>query len=131
MAPTAAQPLVETGTKQEDAVQRAVQAARSDTSADIPSWFEAAARRHLADSVGGGDGISFAEMTLVTAAPPQQVAASPIQFDPIPAPQGRPASNQEGAVPTPDIEKIARDVYSKLVRMIDIARERSGDPWLS
>ena len=42
---------------------------------EIPPWFEDAARRLLAER-SGGDGISLAEMTLVTAAPASHVAAS-------------------------------------------------------
>ena len=30
----------------------------------------------------------------------------------------------------PDIDKIAADVYAEVLRLIDIARERSGDPWV-
>ena len=29
----------------------------------------------------------------------------------------------------PDIDKIAQDVYEQICRMLEIARERSGDPW--
>jgi hypothetical protein len=132
MAPTAAQPLVRTGSTQpEEAVERAARAARTDTSREIPAWFEAAARRHLADTSGSGDGITLAEMTLVTAAPPQQVAARTVSIDAVPTPPPSPAGAQEGALPPPDVEQIAREVYAQIIRMIEVARERSGDPWLS
>ena len=42
---------------------------------EIPPWFEAAARKMLAER-GSGDGISFAELTLVTSAPASHIAAS-------------------------------------------------------
>jgi len=131
MAPTAAQPLVQTGASRHESVDSAVRAARSDTSADIPAWFEAAARRHLADTASSGSGITLAEMTLVTAAPVRQVAAQRASATQAPRTASRTAANQGSATAPPDVEKLARDVYSKIVRLIEIARDRSGDPWLS
>jgi hypothetical protein len=35
-----------------------------------------------------------------------------------------------GEAEKPDIEKISAEVYAEILKLIDIARERSGDPWL-
>ncbi len=98
---------------------------------EIPSWFESAARRML-DQRGAGDGISMAELTLISTAPTAQVAASSRSASGSSAPSqpsgtGGQADAQQGA--QPDIEKIAQQVYGEIMKLIDIARERSGDPW--
>ncbi|MBA3451596.1 MAG: hypothetical protein H0T42_00705, partial [Deltaproteobacteria bacterium] len=66
-APTAAQELVRTGRP----------AGRyGGGEVEIPTWFESAARKMLEDRSGNADGISMAELTLVSAAPASHVAAS-------------------------------------------------------
>jgi hypothetical protein len=94
---------------------------------EIPSWFEAAARKML-DDRSGGDGISLAELTLVTAAPATQLAAAsraPIGNAPVmPATHSRP--HEPGK---PNIEEVAREAYSKFLEMMDVARWRNnGEP---
>jgi hypothetical protein len=34
-----------------------------------------------------------------------------------------------GGGPKPDVDKLALEVYEEVLRLIDIARERSGDPY--
>jgi hypothetical protein len=99
---------------------------------EIPPWFEAAARKMLADRTGS-DGISFAELTLVTAAPPGQIAAStrsaPSAVSPGPSP-GAAAQQSNSAAPQIDIEKLANEVYRNILVLMDVARARNGDPYL-
>jgi len=100
---------------------------------EIPSWFEAAARKMLAER--SGDGISMAELTLVTAAPASHVAAATIA-PPSPAPTAPSASassGQPGAggnAPQIDVEKLAHDVYRDILLQMEIARARNGDSFL-
>ena len=97
---------------------------------EIPSWFEAAAKKML-EQRGLGESISIAELRLVATAPSKQVAASARGSAPAPsaspAPGGASAAEQGEK---PDIEKIAAEVYAEIVRLLEVARERSGDPWL-
>ncbi|MBP6840997.1 MAG: hypothetical protein KA190_27115, partial [Kofleriaceae bacterium] len=117
-APTAAPELIRTG--------RAGRHGGGEV--EIPAWFEQAARRMMEQRGDAGEGISMAELTLVQAAPPAQVAAST-----------RGPSSTSSATPsmssTParagkaDIERIAQDVYRQLLEMMEIARWRnSGEP---
>ncbi len=95
---------------------------------EIPAWFEAAAKRML-EQRGLGENLSMAELTLVASAPSAQVAASrkgggaPAQHS---TPAG-PATAEQGE--KPDIDKIAAEVYAEIMKLLDVARERSGDPW--
>jgi hypothetical protein len=94
--------------------------------AEIPAWFEQAARKML-ETRGAGDGISLAELTLVTAAPSTHVAAS--TRGPSSAASAVPAVATVPAKPgMPDIEKLAQEVYSEVLAMLRLAHERnSGD----
>jgi hypothetical protein len=99
---------------------------------EIPSWFEAAARKML-EQRGLGESLSVAELTLIASAPSRQVAASTRDAGGGPAPAMASAPPGEGGAAqgeAPNIEKIAADVYAEILKLIDIARERSGDPWL-
>jgi hypothetical protein len=96
---------------------------------EIPTWFESVARKLLAEQ-SGDPGISLAELTLVTAAPPQQIAAATIAPSKS-APTGgggQPGGAQGGNAPQIDIEKLASDVYRDILIQMDIARARNGDP---
>lgn len=133
-APTAAQPLVRTGstsTSTAAAVQEMVRAARqgrASGSPDIPPWFEEAARRMFDTS--SGEGISLAEMTLVNAAPAHHVAASPKTANASTrAPEAAGGSESHSSEPTPDVEQLAREVYAEICHLIEIARQRNGDTW--
>jgi len=100
---------------------------------EIPPWFEAAARRMLEErSAGAADGISLAELTLVSAAPAAHVAASS-RTAPAAAPAA-PAVTQAaaagGKAEAVDVEKLANDVYREILLMMDVARARNGDPYL-
>lgn len=152
-APTAAQPLVVSGgsspppaasaprvshepaprASQAPAEQmiRAAEAKRAAGNAEgIPSWFAEAARRLFADSPMG-DGITLAEMTLVTSAPARQVAASRRDASgSTQAPDISAGGESQASQPAPDVEELAEKVYAEVCRLIDTAKQRNGDPWL-
>ena len=96
---------------------------------EIPPWFEAAARKMLAER-GGDPGISLAELTLVTAAPAAQIAASSIAQPKASAPGAADGATAQPGAPKIDIEKLAFELYRDLMVMMDVARERNGDPYL-
>jgi hypothetical protein len=97
---------------------------------EIPPWFEAAARKMLAERTSG-DGISFAELTLVTSAPSSHIAASGRAAPSAsPSPSPATAAQQNSAAPQIDIEKLANEVYRNILVMMDVARSRNGDPYL-
>ena len=98
----------------------------------MPAWFEDAARKLLGDTGGDGRGLSVAEMTLVSAAPTKHVSPSLRNASAPPAQSqqgGAGTGTQYDAPPAPDIEELAQEVYETVMRMIDLARERNGDPW--
>src|SRR6185369_1961514 len=98
---------------------------------EIPPWFEAAARKMLAERSGDAGGISLAELTLVTAAPASHIAAS-TRSAPSSAshtPSTGPATNQSN-VPHIDVEKLANEIYRSILVLMDVARARNGDPYL-
>jgi len=121
-APTAAQELVQTGRP----------AARTGGGeVEIPAWFEQAARKMFESKSGVASDITLAELTLVNAAPPTQVAASsrvggggpaPVAVSPTVA-----AGVEKEAI---DIEKVANDVYREVLVLMDLARARNGEPYL-
>ena len=97
---------------------------------EIPAWFEAAARKMLEERSGNADGISLAELTLVTAAPATHVAASTRTV-----PSAAPLAPAIASVPLRegapiDIDKIANEVYRQILVMMDVARARNGEPYL-
>jgi hypothetical protein len=97
---------------------------------EIPPWFEAAARKMLTDRSGDVDGISLAELTLVTAAPASHVAAS-TRSAPSAAPPGPSSAKAQGSnTPHIDVEKLANEVYRSILVLMDVARARNGDPYL-
>ena len=118
-------------TAMRDMVQ-AAQTKRARGDASIPAWFEQAARHMFAD-VSGSDHISIAEMTLVAAAPPAQVAtASKTANSAItqaPAAAATVGADGQEAASSADIEQMAQEVYAEICRLIQIARERNGDTW--
>jgi len=124
--PTAAQEMVQTG-------RPATGARHGGGEVQIPAWFESAAKRMFADRSGSGpsDGISMAELTLVSSAPSRQIAAdsvapshaaphSPGLHDPVDQKKHEPI----------DIESVADDVYKHIKTMMDGARARNGEPFL-
>jgi hypothetical protein len=97
---------------------------------EIPPWFEAAARKMLSERSGDADGISLAELTLVTAAPASQIAASTRSApSAAPAQAGGSADSQAANVPKIDVEKLAHEVYRDIMVLMDVARSRNGDPY--
>lgn len=130
-AAPASTPLVETGSAGAT-LARALQAARQDTSLEIPDWFEAAAKKVFAESGAEADGVSVAEMTLVQTAPSHQLAARREDGASVASVATRPSlSGGDGEQVSPDVDKLAREIYEEIRLMIDVARERSGDPWQS
>ncbi len=124
-APSAAQELVQTGRPA---------GRHGGGEVEIPAWFESAARKMFDDrsSAGSSDmGISMSELTLISAAPPAQIAAStkaPHAASVAPAPSGGKDKAQSGGAI--DIDKIANDVYREIMAMMDMARSRNGEPYL-
>jgi hypothetical protein len=97
---------------------------------EIPPWFEAAARKMLAERSGDAGGISLAELTLVTAAPASHIAAS-TRSAPSSAPPGpSSAKAQQSNTPQIDVEKLANEVYRSILVLMDVARARNGDSYL-
>jgi hypothetical protein len=121
-APTAAQELVRTGRPA---------GRHGGGEVEIPPWFEAAARRMFEERTGASDGISLADLTLVQAAPPSQIAASsrsaPSATPPTPALASNATTQQ---TPQIDIEKVANEVYRHILVLMDTARARNGEPYL-
>jgi len=97
--------------------------------AEIPAWFEAAARRMFEQQTGVSDGISLKDLTLVAAAPPSQVAASTRgESHSTPAQTQQPASSAAGVGNQDiDIEKLAYEVYRQILELMDTARSRNGE----
>jgi hypothetical protein len=122
-APTAAQELVRTGRPS---------GRHGGGEVEIPPWFEAAARKMLEDRSGNADGISLAELTLVTAAPSTHIAASTRtapSAQPV-APAAASGSDSAKNGEPIDIDKIANEVYRQILVMMDAARARNGEPYL-
>jgi len=98
---------------------------------EIPAWFESAARKMLEDrGVGGGTGgMSLAELVLVTAVPATQMAASSKSAAAHGGhPSGGHGKEHKGDDKKPDVNKLAQEVYGVVMKLIESARERSGDP---
>jgi hypothetical protein len=119
------------------AAQEYVQTGRSTgrfggNEVEIPTWFEAAARKMFADRSSDAEGISLAELTLVNAAPAAHIAASTRSAPSAapPAPGGAGAANQSNNAPQIDVEKLANDIYRQILIMMDAARARNGEPYL-
>ncbi|NVB83053.1 MAG: hypothetical protein HOV81_32040 [Kofleriaceae bacterium] len=120
-APTAAQELVQTGRP----------AGRyGGGEVEIPSWFEQAARKMLSEQSSVAGDISLAELTLVAAAPPAQIAASTRGAGGNVVTNSAPSATASDAKEQVDIEKVANDVYREVLLMMDIARSRNGEPYL-
>jgi len=103
---------------------------------EFEAWFQSAAQKYFGEAPSAS-GLTIAEMTLVTSAPREQIAASEAtamhttgtQFMAGAATGGAEGGGGPGGGAPPNIDKIAQDVYDQIVRMLAVARERSGDPW--
>jgi hypothetical protein len=116
--PTAAAEMVRTGT-----------AARA-SEAELPSWFEAAARKMFGEQSALTDGISLADMTLIQSAPAQQIAASTVGETAASTPSSTSSASHNNAQQAFDVESIARDVYRAVLQIMDSVRARNGEPYL-
>ncbi len=119
-APTAAAEMVRTG-------------ARRTGESEIPDWFEKAARKMFGEPSGtAADGLSMADLTLINAAPPQQVAASTRgeSVAPSATPSVSSAGAEAGGGNKIDVERTARDVYRAVLQIMEAARARNGEPYL-
>jgi hypothetical protein len=111
--------------------------ARSPSSRFPQEWIVEQAKKWFEEgNQSSGRDITLAEMTLVTAAPKTQIAASemtasraPVQAMSTPQASGGPAAVAARDPAKPDVDKIAQEVYERICRMLEVARERSGDPW--
>ena len=122
-APTAAQEFVKTGRSG---------GRYGGGEVEIPNWFEAAARKMLDERSGNSDGISLAELTLVTAAPSTQIAAATRGVPSAAPANSNPSTSgaQANAAQQVDIEKVANEVYKQILVLMDAARGRNGEPYL-
>lgn len=96
---------------------------------EIPAWFEGAARKMLEERSGGSAGMSLAELVLVTAVPQKQIAASAKSAASHSGHAKHGHEHGKGEDKKPDVNKLAQDVYAEVLKLIDSARERSGDPY--
>ncbi|MBC7973800.1 MAG: hypothetical protein H7138_02360, partial [Myxococcales bacterium] len=86
--------------------------------------------RMLAERSGDSDGISLAELTLVTSAPASHVAASSVQAAAPSATNSGATTTAQGAnSPKIDVDKIANELFHDIMMMMDVARSRNGDPY--
>jgi hypothetical protein len=96
---------------------------------EIPSWFEAAARKMFEDQ-RDVEGMSLAELTLIAAPPQTQIAAAG-RDTPAAAPPKQASSDGKGDKGQKiDVEKVAREVYTAFLHIIESARQRNGEPYL-
>jgi hypothetical protein len=94
--------------------------------------------RYAPVSSPADDRITLSDLTLISvASATNQIAASPTGASPT-APSSGGGGHEGGAhggggkaggPGSPPIEELARRVYDELQRVIEIQRERSGDPW--
>jgi hypothetical protein len=95
---------------------------------EIPAWFEGAARKMLEGRSGDSGGVSLAEMVLVNAVSPKQIAASTKSANAGGGGHSQ-GKGHKGDDHQPDVGKLAQDVYAEVLKLIETARERSGDPY--
>jgi hypothetical protein len=100
------------------------------------AWFVDAAKKYFGAAGPSTGGLTLAEMTLVTAAPRTQIAASARTADRAVTQSASTTSGGDSSKPggppvvgKPDVDKIAQEVFEQICRMMAVARERSGDPW--
>jgi hypothetical protein len=91
-------------------------------------------------ATAGDDRVTLADLTLISlASANEQIAASPQGAAPAPAATAAPAGGGGGAAgggekqgnQAQEIEELARAAFEELQRLIQVARERSGDSWES
>ena len=101
---------------------------------EIPTWFEVAARKMFEQQSGDpASDLSLTELTLVTAAPPSQVAASTRGMPSSlvsPNPSSGSQNAHAGIANALKIEKHAQDCHRQILDIMDAARNRNGDPYL-
>ncbi|HRC56390.1 MAG TPA: hypothetical protein PKU97_10725 [Kofleriaceae bacterium] len=76
------------------------------------------------------EGMSLAELTLIAAPPQTQIAAAG-RDTPAAAPPKQASSDGKGDKGQKiDVEKVAREVYTAFLHIIESARQRNGEPYL-
>jgi hypothetical protein len=118
--PQGAPELVKTGSE----------ARPSGSDFQIPDWFEAAARKMLADKSGADDRMGLPELTLIGAAATSSTTRLAASTGDTPAPTPSTAAaapGGSGGDGDEDIEDLAREVYDEICRLQEAARLRSGD----
>ncbi|MEZ4368337.1 MAG: hypothetical protein R2939_18970 [Kofleriaceae bacterium] len=91
---------------------------------EIPAWFERAARKMFEDR-GAGAGMTAADLTLVSVAPPAQLAASSRSTTTSAATVSSSPTPKAAAPAAPDVERIAREVYDQFLSLLDVTRWRN------
>jgi hypothetical protein len=97
---------------------------------EIPEWFEAAARKMLADKGGSDDRLGLPELTLIGAA--AQSSTTRLAADKGEGVSALKASATTGSSGGDDKAKedlydLAVEIYDEICRLNDIARQRSGE----
>lgn len=116
-APTAAPELVQTGPR------------FGGGEVELPAWFEQAAKKMFEDKSGLAENIQLSELTLVQTAPANIAASSRGAPSAMPAAPSAPPAGAHGDSKV-DVDKVANDVYHKLLGIMDATRSRNGDPYL-
>ncbi len=96
----------------------------------IPDWFEAAARKMLAEKGGADERMGLPELTLIGAAATSATTRLAASTGETPAPAPSSASIASGAAgekDDEDLEDMAREIYDQIRRLQEVARLRSGD----
>jgi len=116
-APTAAPELVQTGPR------------FGGGEVELPAWFEQAAKKMFEDKTGLAENIQLSDLTLVQTAPANIAASTrgaPSAMPAAPAPASASAHGDSKV----DVDKVANEVYHKLLGIMDATRSRNGDPFL-
>ena len=102
---------------------------------EIPAWFEAAAKKMFENQTPAiAESISLAELTLVSTARPQQIAASSRGVG-SGSTSSTPATQSDASTTSKkpqdamkiDVEKLAGEVYAHIQSMMDSVRSRNGE----
>jgi len=120
--PKSAPELVKTG------AEAASSGARGSADFQIPDWFEAAARKMLAEKSGGGDDrLGLPELTLIGAAATSSTTrlAADKGDTPTPAPSSAP-TGESGGKDDEDLDDLAHEIWDHIRRLHEVARQRRG-----
>jgi hypothetical protein len=131
LGPTAPHPSAARDTAAMSEVVRTSSEPRSSGGGfEIPEWFEAAARKMMADKGGSDDRLGLPELTLIGAA--AQSSTTRLAADKGEGVSSLAATATAGSgggddKAKEDLYDLAREIYDEISRLSDIARQRSGE----